>query len=117
MAAQRAEPETLHFVWQVPRSGFEWCERSAGRESLLDEDRPVWVSRADAAEKSWLVPRVPGELMEDSRPLRDETGLFLDFAGTEPTQAAVLRFADRHGWLGVERIVRMRARTFMVPPT
>jgi hypothetical protein len=48
---------------------------------------------------SLLVPR-PGAAFGRYAPLREETGLFLNFADTEPSRAGVLAFANRYGPLG-----------------
>ncbi len=82
------------FQWTLPDAGYEVIETS-----WTDEDRKAQESQAFLAERMDLANRKAWTYV----PLEAETGLFKEFAALYPaTDDKVVRFANRHGWLGVE---------------
>lgn len=83
----------FQFAWEVPKSGYrvENCYRLDSRmrrdgkaEPMLVEPTPSGISR----------------MIKIRRPLKESTGLFLEFADMNLTPDAVVRFANQHGTLG-----------------
>ena len=106
--------DIFNFVCWVPKSGFEWTEAQLHKDQRNAASHPDHLTeaiRADLAELHWLVRREHRESIphhQERRPLKENTGLFLEFAETEPSETAIQEFASRHGWLGLERIVVAR---------
>ena len=77
-----------------PLYQFRWTFPDAGYEVITQKDQRFLAERMDLANRSvWKCA-----------PLQEETGLFKEFAALYPvTDEKVLAFANRHGWLGVER--------------
>jgi hypothetical protein len=70
----------MAFIWQVNSDGYFWTGDQDERELLpLPDDR---------AAREYV-------------PMEEHTGLFRTFAFTEPTEPAILAFANRYGLLGV----------------
>lgn len=100
----------IDFVWRVPTTGYRWCRRDG--EDLIEvaDDAPT-----DPAAREFLVPVTDGQFRDalpedapaedrliyrDTRPLREHTGLFREFAATKRTRAGIKGFANRYGNLG-----------------
>jgi hypothetical protein len=100
----------IDFVWRVPTAGYRWCRRDGEDLVEVADDAP-----SDPAAREFLVPVTDGKfrdalpddapdcallMFRDTRPLRDHTGLFREFAATKRTRAAIKDFANRYGNLG-----------------
>jgi hypothetical protein len=87
-------PDDLsYFIWSVPESGYQWLRTQAG-----GQERP--------GNELFLVDAKPSTLRR-YYPLEQENGLFRTFAGTEPTEAGILKFANRYGSLGAGLMIRV----------
>ena len=80
----------LQFTWEVAESGHRWVESHAldapkARTRFLTTGRPIG---------SGVVQ------VRRYQPLSSCSGLFRDFAATEPSPEAIKAFADRYGLLG-----------------
>jgi hypothetical protein len=81
----------LHFPWHVAEGGYHWFDARtasdphAPRRQFLSHGRPMGAE----GYSGWRY-----------QPLSAHTGLFREFAGTEPGQAGIKAFADRFGPLG-----------------
>ncbi len=79
----------IAFNWKVARAGYLWVDMKGGRFlRATDCLRPDW----------WTF----GLYETDYRPLEQRTGLFREFAELEPTENAVVAFANSFGMLGIE---------------
>ena len=76
------------FRWFVPNHGYRWIKKKKkkGRFWHLTESTPIGPPR-------------PGKFYY---PLVKYTGLHREFIKLEPTQDAVMGFANRYGWLGLQ---------------
>src|SRR4051794_4253933 len=75
------------FVWLVATNGHHWIKD------------PAAESDSDDLFLSDLVP-VGATGYRPSRPLRDHSGLFREFAATSRDKDSIKAFADRNGMLG-----------------
>ena len=104
-------PAPLDFLWERPsgRDGFDLLAAGARPRHHHHTD-----FRLDGA--FYVIPK-DGAAFEPYAPMREETGLFRNFAETPPTPDGVLEFANRYGRLGdVSLIPRTRqARSPIVP--
>jgi hypothetical protein len=71
---------TMAFTWRVCRDGYSW----------------VGPSRSP-----YLTEREGNRGCREYAPLDDHTGLFLNFASTEPTETGILAFANEYGLMGI----------------
>lgn len=78
------------FEVRVPRSGYQWID--AALEEAPRRKRRLLVGRPGP-----LFSVGPYELFAE------EPALFRTFADLEPTEDTILSFANRYGWLGVEK--------------
>lgn len=95
--------ELFQFQWEIPENGYRWIKSKQIGKSR--EKRSLFlVDRANL-----------GLTFRGARyaPLQTHTGLFKTFADTEPTPENILRFANKHGPLGVT--VNIAAPTGRVP--
>ncbi|MEZ5351414.1 MAG: hypothetical protein R2762_02165 [Bryobacteraceae bacterium] len=83
------QSDVFHFVWRVPKDGFQWIETEPVD---LPTERKDWFL-------SDGVPIGHSSLMRAFHPL-SETGLFRTFAELEARQKTILEFANRYGRLG-----------------
>jgi hypothetical protein len=77
----------LRFTWRVARAGYQWVETKTGR--FLCASDALRPDRHDVFDR----------YVTTYRPLEDRTGLFREFADLNPTEAGVLKFANRFGLL------------------
>lgn len=81
------ELEVVQFEWLVPSAGHRWVERK----------------RNDGRRERWLIRDVPrdSQAIEGSwtTPLRDARTLFRTLADLDPSEDAILEFANEHGLL------------------
>jgi endogenous inhibitor of DNA gyrase (YacG/DUF329 family) len=80
--------ELFRFKWPVSTGGYE-IETARVTSGLLDVDTGKTVE--------YIYPI--GEETIEYEPLREYTGLFHDFAGTERTKPGILEFANQYGLL------------------
>jgi Helix-turn-helix domain len=73
------------FIWRVATHGHVW-------RASAPLARPTTIERFLGPYHEWDV--------REYEPLREHTGLFQTFAYTEPTEEAILAFADEYGPLG-----------------
>jgi hypothetical protein len=118
--------ERSAFRWAVAEAGYEWvnarfatgtsAESKADVIAKGDQVRRLppcatWSETppAPGQKEDWLRPflqRKPGGgAQRVYRPLAEHSGLFLEFAQTEPTRAGVIQFANRYGMLGEGAVV------------
>jgi hypothetical protein len=86
------------FFWDVPDGGFRWVQTKA----MATQQTSSRIPGFNATRRHRFLTSGPMRGTETVRrydPLT-ETGLFREFAGTEPTPDAFLRFANRYGPLG-----------------
>ena len=94
----------------VPTSGYAWIDgATADWDVDVDEDGFGGAS-INVSYARYLIPvptrdRKRGPASKTYDPLVDEDGLFLDFAWLPVSEEAVLKFANRYGWLGNPGIV------------
>ena len=87
-------PRLLQFSQFVPASGFQWVEARPIIRGLRVRKRPdLFLVRASGL---WMEHR-QGRVYD---PMREETGLFRNFAELESSPDAILAFANRYGELG-----------------
>jgi hypothetical protein len=118
------------FQWAVPEAGCVWVDALAAVtsswESGTDAAAKVnqllsrmpkfwnWSGHFDSERQKWLVsvlmPRGGRQELRAYKPLREHTGLFREFAATEPTRDGIVAFANRYGRLGAP------ARIDILPP-
>jgi hypothetical protein len=78
------------FLWKVANSGYHWRDLLEGRSlCAVDAFQPDWNNMFDRYRR-------------DYRPFQEITGLFLVFAELEPTETAIVEFANKYGMLGSE---------------
>jgi hypothetical protein len=83
-------------AWDVPSDGFRWVDAySFGRDANSVVERYLVASSSQAWRRYW--------------PLEDTPGLFRTFADLEPTETAILEFANRYGALGVTQGIEIPA--------
>jgi len=92
--ADQPSRELVQFFWPVPRAGYRWVQGSEGPRRWLVKSEPA-------------TPTEPAHAL--TRPLREKSGLFQTFAELGSSEAEILAFANRHGWLGLEVDSRLTA--------
>jgi hypothetical protein len=81
----------LQFPWRIAQTGYRWLDTRPAlephepRQLFLTDGRPLGAQ---------------GHRVKEYLPLSAYTGLFREFADTEPSQAGINAFADRFGPLG-----------------
>ena len=80
------------FQWSVAE-GYGWLKGEPSEAERLNK-API---------PGWVLRELPDQAARSYQPLADATGLFRTFAGTSPTKAGVLAFADEYGLLGTEQ--------------
>jgi hypothetical protein len=104
-------PAPLDFVWKRPsgRDGFD--VKAAG--PMPRHYHPTWPA-SDGAFR--VVPKRE-VAFESYAPMREESGLFRNFAETPPTADGVLAFANRYGCLGDVSLIPVtrQAQSPLVP--
>lgn len=105
----------VRFRWGIPECGYAWVEARPTPKVGSDESQLGPSGR-------YLVESAPtGTLIRERlyEPLEVRTGLFHEFAATEPTEEGILAFANRHGSLGtpVARLVCREDETTEDPQT
>jgi hypothetical protein len=83
-------------AWDVPEDGFRFTDAYAFGRSVSSTRERFLVPKAKESQ-SW----------RRYWPLLDTAGLFRAFAEIDPTEAGVLEFATRYGWLGVAQDVEI----------
>lgn len=104
------------FVWRVAENGYAWAEdyregrrgRSGGLISAgrLLVPRDLVHDVPDGEGAGFDGQNARGVRHREYHPFKT-TGLFRDFANTEPTEAGIRCFADRYGRLGADGAVMM----------
>lgn len=81
----------FEFAWNVAVDGYRWINVDGFEEPILTDAIPL------------------GGEFEARRyfPLRDHSGLFREFADTEPTKEGFLAFANRYGLLGEWELISL----------
>ncbi len=83
-------------AWDVPEQGFRWVEGFAFGRTVSDNLERFLVTKTKATQdwrRYW--------------PLADSPALFRAFAATETTEAAILAFAEKYGWLGIAQDIEI----------
>ena len=94
----------------VPKAGYEWCD--AGGVGITEQHQHVGYD--DNGEEVWeafpvaevdvdyyLAPKGRGDIpARKFDPFKEHTGMFREFANLAASEAAILKFANRYGWLG-----------------
>ena len=90
-------PEMLAVTaWDVPSEGFRWANAYPfGRDASTPVERFLVPNPTQAWRRYW--------------PLEDSPGLFRAFADLEPTESAILEFANRYGALGISQGIEIPA--------
>ena len=83
------------FKWLVISEGFQWTKVVC--PPLMEDNEPTTTQ--------WLI-EPQNERGRTSSPMRESTGLYLEFAELAPKKQPILDFANRFGLLGTELIRR-----------
>jgi hypothetical protein len=84
-------------AWDVPSEGFRWADAySFGRDVNSTLERFLVANASQAWRRYW--------------PLEDTPGLFRNFADLEPSEPAILDFANRYGALGIAQGIEIPAQ-------
>src|ERR1700687_3416929 len=80
----------VSFLWKVANSGHQWRDIAERGRYLcaIDALRLDWNNMFDRYQRSY-------------RPIEEVTGLFLEFADLEPTEGAIVEFANKYGMLEI----------------
>ncbi|HHY33348.1 MAG TPA: hypothetical protein GX515_10140 [Firmicutes bacterium] len=89
-------PGQFEFLWDVPDRGFVWDDAAELLPGTTGKPAPGQRRLAPP----YLVQHPETTSRLRRRPLEDGT-LFLEFASLEPTPEAILKFANKHGFLGL----------------
>lgn len=97
------------FQWQVPENGFEWISGQHAPAKTPEQDEEYLVAAGEGRRQSSIEFRVYEPL--------SNSGLFKEFAKTEPTKEGILSFANRYGTLGGSTRKAVYDREYPKPPT
>lgn len=125
--------EVNHFRILIPVSGYCWLEnatpsREFGEENHVRLQSPPYMVMKGRVDKPWrgfdgpgeptpkdfqAIPEIPAR---EYRPLIETPDLFLRFSKLKMTCSAILRFANRYGWIGETGCVNYEKRGW-IPAT
>ncbi|MGH2359620.1 MAG: hypothetical protein ACRDGM_03645 [bacterium] len=89
--------DLIHFAWSIPDRGYTWDADARAEPRLGGKGEPPFLLVHPKTTRTRQYSPLPFD-----EPGREEAPLFQRFADIEPTQDAILKFANEYGWLGVD---------------